>query len=80
VIKIKFRPFLQENRGLRARTRTSYFLKTEVLFNKKTARRGMGGPQPSDHRSTIEISPEHGRERERGLTSGLGVLAALGRG
>jgi hypothetical protein len=40
--------------------------KPKGLFNKKTTRRGTGCPQPSNHRSTSEISPE----RERGLTSG----------
>jgi hypothetical protein len=37
---------------------------------------GTGCSQPSDHRSTTKINPE----RERGLTSGPGVLAVLGQG
>jgi hypothetical protein len=37
----------------------------------------MGCPQPSDHRSMIEINPKHGREH--GLTGGPGTSATLGR-
>jgi hypothetical protein len=45
-----------------------------------TTRRGTWCPQPSDHRSTTEISPECACGREHGLTSGPGKLAVLRRG